>query len=276
MYKNKKILLFLAVVLTGAVAGCDDNSYSTSDLSKISIMAAAVNQSYDPALTASVAKEIQAGVKSIFNTALTRGGLNAPAYEPNSTNPASSSLALPANYTFNYEDYWHGPDLWGWWTKQLIQAGGYNQTLKIRRMALLNAFEYQLTITYNAEGVAFSYQDHLYWAVDNQGQINGYFNMKESTSVHSTVHEEVEWNFNFTNWSPATGAGTFSWSWGASASGDYDFDYHQYLTLVATAGDLPILHTDVTWFDNYGTYQGSYDYETPFVSVNISPSLFNN
>jgi len=263
MNKYQTSLYILAVILAGAIAGCDDNSYSNADLTKMSILAANMNPNYNKDLMVSEAKNIQASITSLCEAA--RVKVNIPA--PKIPNSQSSNL---------YEGTWSGPELGGWYTSHIIQVNGYSQTLKIRKLALINAFEYQLTVKYDGVVTDFSYQDHLYIAKDAQGLISGYYYMNEKNSEVSIPVQEVDWKFNFSNWDPTSGAGTFNWAWGVDVFSGSVVDYHQSLKIVSTVTGLSTLHTDVTWYDENGTtVLGTFGYDSSIVSANISSSLFN-
>ena len=263
MNNNKKLLCILAVIMAGAIAGCDDNAISNADLSKILILEASLNPNYNKDLMVSEARNLQASVKNLCEAA--RIQINIPAPKE----PISGASNL-------YEGTWYGPELGGWYTSHIIQVNGYSQTLKIRKLALVNAFEYQLTINYDGVITDFSYQDHLYIAKDARGLISGYYYMNEKNSEASIPVQEVDWKFDFSNWNPTTGAGTFSWAWGVDVFSGSVVDYHQSLKIVSTVTALSTLHTNVTWYDKNGTtVLGTFGYDSPIVSANISLSLFN-
>ena len=261
MRKNKKILCIAAVIMAGAIAGCDDTAMSKADLSKSLLLEASLNPGYNKDELVSEAKNIQSSVVNLCEAARIRINIPAPK-EPSSI---LSNL---------YKGAWLGPGPGGWFTSH-IQIMGYSQTLKIRKPPLVNGFEYQLTINYDGIVTEFSYQDHFYIVKDAGGLISGYYYMNEKNSEVSVPVQEVDWKFDFSNWNPTTGAGTFKWAWGVDVFSGSVADYHQSLKIVSTATGLSTLHTDVTWYALNGTVLGTFEYDSPITSANIYSNLFN-
>ena len=261
MKKNRIFIYLLAVVMAGALVGCENNIYSDDEASDMALLMA---MAQSPAAMAAEAQSVQSSLLGIGSRAATQGAVEEP--------------LAPGTIAFSpYRGVWHGPDLEGWWTNHYVDVLGYSMTLKIRRDFPANAFEYQLTITYKDMVTDFSYNDHLYIAMGENGLVSGYYYMNEKNSEFDVPVQEVDWKFDFSDWNPVTGAGTFNWEWDVNVFSGTVVDYHQTLDIVATAVGPTTLHTDVTVYAANGiTILDTFAFELPIVSVNISQNLFNN
>ncbi|MBN1495365.1 MAG: hypothetical protein JXA07_01260 [Spirochaetes bacterium] len=262
MKKNRILIYLSAVVMAGALAGCENNIYSDEEATNMALLMASMSQ--NAATMASEAQGIQSSLLGIGSRAAVQGSVEEP--------------MAPGAILFNpYRGVWHGPDLEGWWTNHYVDVLGYSMTLKIRRDYPANAFEYQLTITYKDMVTDFSYNDHLYIAMGENGLVSGYYYMNEQNSEASVPVQEVNWKFDFSDWNPVTGAGTFNFEWDVDVFSGTVVDYHQSLDIVATAIGPTTLHSDVTVYAANGiTVLDTFTFELPIVSVEISPILFNN
>jgi hypothetical protein len=84
---------------------------------------------------------------------------------------------------------------------------------------------------------------------------------------------DLEYDFKFMDWEPATGAGDYDWYWGATSLGGDPVPYHRFLSIVATDipySDPPMLHEKITWYDDGGAIElGSWEFDTYAVSVDM-------
>jgi hypothetical protein len=164
---------------------------------------------------------------------------------------------------------WIGPDANGWYTRSNY-GGLYDYT---ERLHLGDTIDYTMDISsHNTEGSYESKTTARYIKETKQGKTlyNGYSTWDEQHTGFNEI-SHIEWNIAFKDWNPSTSAGTYDWFWGVSEnSGGNTVPYHCFLHIEATESTTTgWLHCMVIFYDNSGHETWRFEYDTPWIPVQM-------
>lgn len=214
-------------------------------------------------VTVEGATQISSGVQSfIFSTIAVAADSGFYTQVPDAS---LKKKAVHQKSSFDYS--WSGPDADGWYTRRMSGTYEYYERVRFR-----DTIDYIMKISYS--GADGTYENttttHYIKYTKNQKVLyKGYSEWDLYESGYSNI-SRVKWKITFEDWNPASGAGTYDWYWGVSEnSGGYTVPYHRFEHLSVTEKNNSWLHCRVIFYDEGSTELWDFEYDTPWVSVDM-------
>lgn len=183
--------------------------------------------------------------------------------------PTDGKKSIPLknlNASANYD--WVGPDLNGWYTRSWSSVYDYEERVKFGDTIIH-------ILSYSYHGGDGSYENTTTTRFI-KGEKNGktVYSGESVWDVYASGYSDIsryKWEIKFEDWDPETSAGTYDWYWEVSEnSGGETIPYHRCEHLEATeTGTEGWLHCHVIWYDDSGNETWNFEYDTPWVPVDM-------
>ncbi|MDP4280614.1 MAG: hypothetical protein Q8867_00550 [Bacteroidota bacterium] len=164
---------------------------------------------------------------------------------------------------------WSGPDATGWYYRYYT-SGGYTY---YEKLYLGDTVQYIMDMSYSGGDGSFENKittTYIKKTKNNKTLYDG----SSIWEIHNSGYNDIskwEWRIYFTDWNPSTGAGTYDWYWALyENSGGNTVPYHRFEHMSVTETTPEgWLHCLVIFYDDSGTEVWKFDYDTPWITVEM-------
>ncbi|HNW56405.1 MAG TPA: hypothetical protein PLR88_01075 [Bacteroidales bacterium] len=246
-----KVIILLSFVLFSFFVSCkkDEPKVSEEELDVATECAVNINIGIQSFVTSSISVAADEG----FNASV----------------PELPSMKKGDSAKGTYDYSWIGPDSQGWYTRSMNGSYGYDYYERIR---IRDTIDYISRISYS--GADGSYENttttkYIKYVKNQKTLYKGFSKWEVHTSGYSNM-SRFEWKMTFTDWNPASCAGIYDWYWGVSEnSGGDTVPLHRFENFTATEIGNNLLHCHITFYDEGNMEIWDFEYDTPYVNVDM-------